>query len=44
MGARKNACGCSVSNTEIESPLKIRGAEVRIILKWVDIIVRDYVF
>jgi len=44
MGARKSACGCSVANTEMKSPLRIRGAEVRIILKWVDILVRAYVF
>ena len=39
-----NACGCSVANTEMKSPLRIRGAEVRTILKWVVIVVRDCVF
>jgi len=32
------------ANTEMKSPLRIRGVEVRIILKWVVIVVRDYVF
>jgi hypothetical protein len=44
MGVRKNAFGCSVANSEMKSPLRIRGADVRIILKWADILVRDYVF
>ena len=44
MGERKNACGCSVANTEMKNPLRFKGAEVRIILKLVVIVVRDCVF
>jgi len=26
VGAIKNACGCSVANTEMKSPLRVKGA------------------